>query len=386
MMPLKSLLVSTLVKEGLGAYSGRTVRRWIKNGTLKTEVVDNQEYVSFKDNSTLLRAMLFREPRRRLNVYAPEDLPAYSTWHDAFDCLVWLLCVQYTTPDAARTRRFRLDHLLAAYLKAGESNRKRIKLCYEPHTKRSTKRARQDLLRGWYHELAYSLPLRHTTLEISSGAITDGLDASASRFAFPTWRIVSNYYSAYFMIRSATALKTSEFRQQEHRSSLNAFKANLASPLRPVLWRYPLGIEVRRSHNGFVTDGIEKQQDHLKFAYCRHPRDPHRTPAELQDKLTQLYLRQAKLTGSHSYGLMDLLRDFRVWANYQDIDNLVKLRSRAYKAYLDRNLAIILFFVCSLAELSYISVVGPGRFLNRLQQLYDFVTRDNEIIARTFPS
>lgn len=379
-----AISVEEFKRRGFGGYSARTISRWIDAGKLTTQVIDGERFVPLDINHDVVISMLKRKPRRQLEVWAPDDLPHYSSWHDLLDSLVWLLCVVYSSPDSIRKKRPRLDSMLAEYLNRANASPRNVQRAFHGTRKPSRTRSAKDLQRGWYHELSFAYPLRSVSLDLSGNAVTDCLASSADRFAFPTWRIVACYYAAYFFMRSAVTLKTGEFRIQEHQAAISAFKNNLASPLQDSLWQYPLSLAaMREGDKATIRPGLPDQL-HLRYAYARHPRDPFRSPDELHECIGRRYRRRLAHSAGDCYGLFDMLRDFRVWANYQDVDNLLKLRSTGYKAYLDRNLSVLLFFVAAVSEVCHIAIVGPNAYVRRLQKFYNAIAGENASLSRAF--
>lgn len=375
------------LKSGWGGYADSTLRHWIRTGKLISKTVDGRTVIPLSENSRVLAEMLHRKPRTTATVaWAPEALPNYGTWHDALDCNVWLLCVHYGSKELLRRKGGRLDLMLANYLRSGKVNLRRIRAAFSSTMKPNRSKSRMDLHRGWYHELAFATPLRAETLDLSASAVTRSIESSCSRLAFPTWRIVSAYYSLYFFIRSASLLKTSAFRLEEHQAAIRAFTNNLAGPLGTTLWRYPLSLTVRRTTLGINCAPDPPASPHAKYAYSLHPRYPHRTPNELGRVLRGLYRKRLGMNPGDCYGLIEFFRDFRVWANYQDVDNLLKLQNGGFKAYLDRNLSVLLFFIAMVGELSYLAVCGQHRYLSTLQQFYESVTADSTSARVAFSS
>src|SRR5205085_8990121 len=109
-----------------------------------------------------------------------------------------------------------------------------------------------------------------------------------------------------------------------------------------------------------------------ELGYARHPCPPHRSGRQIVDHIYQVFTERGR-TGAKPtrYGLFDYLHDFRVWANYLDIDNLLSLWGEGYKAFLDHNLALFLFFIGAMAAVCYMSVLGPAEYVAQLQGLYD---------------
>jgi len=74
-----------------------------------------------------------------------------------------------------------------------------------------------------------------------------------------------------------------------------------------------------------------------------------------------------------AYTLFDYLHDFRIWANYLEIDNLLSLAGEGYKSFLDQNLSLVLFFFGGFAELSFISIFGENSYAKSLRRFFNLV-------------
>ena len=75
----------------------------------------------------------------------------------------------------------------------------------------------------------------------------------------------------------------------------------------------------------------------FKITIPRHPREPQRTPLEIYENIRQVFQKRAqRRTRLDRYTLFDYLHDFRIWANYLDIDNLLSLRGEGYKSLLNK--------------------------------------------------
>lgn len=82
--------------------------------------------------------------------------------------------------------------------------------------------------------------------------------------------------------------------------------------------------------------------------------------------------------------LFDFLHDFRVWANYQNIDDMLNLWGIGYKAFIDQNLSLILFMIGGISELAFIAVQGADQYIQSLQKLYDLFATNNPQLEREF--
>lgn len=191
----------------------------------------------------------------------------------------------------------------------------------------------------------YSLPSKTSTLGLSFKDVESNKRTATERFAFPSWRISMAYYSAYFFLRSITLQKQANLRLQEHSATVNSFKNNVLPTLSRVIWKFPFDISYTPVTRFTQGKSVIKQIPHLKHAYCSHPRPPQRLPFQLCKHVHQVFRnRGTRGAKSFSYTLFDYLHDFRVWANYLEIDNWLSLSGEGYKSFLDQNLSIILFF------------------------------------------
>jgi hypothetical protein len=123
-----------------------------------------------------------------------------------------------------------------------------------------------------------------------------------------------------------------------------------------------------------------------KYVYANHPRAPYSNPLKLYRTTRLVFKKKSKNhnKGNDKYTLFNYLRDFRIWANYQDIDNLLGLRGPGYKGFIDQDLSILLFFLGGISEICYISVFGEARYLNQLQHLYDIFACNNDQLVKNF--
>jgi hypothetical protein len=242
-----------------------------------------------------------------------------------------------------------------------------------------------DLKRGWYNELAFIYPLKNATLGISFREITENLKISSTRFSFPSWKITECYYSSYFYFRAIAQFKNPNFRIQEHKATLSSFKNNALDSLKKTLWKFPLDIEYRPKTKYFTSKSLAGQLKYLKYKYSYHPRTPNLSPLEITKHIYSNFQKRGRSFNKPShYTLFDFLLEFRIWANYLDIDNLLSLYGEGYKGFLDQNLSLILFFIGGLTELIYISVFGEKQYLKELQELYTLFAKNNSDIKDSF--
>jgi hypothetical protein len=80
----------------------------------------------------------------------------------------------------------------------------------------------------------------------------------------------------------------------------------------------------------------------------------------------------------------DYLHDFRVWANYLDIDNLLSLWGSGYKTFIDQNMTTLLFFIGGMSEIGYMSVFGGEKYSEQLQSMYSLFIANNPELENEF--
>lgn len=362
-----------------------SVYSWIKKGKLtairdkgKLTIPHDELYSSFVTEFIKKKYDVEPEP------YFPDELLAYSDWHQTLDYFSWLFKVCYSHPNDLKKKQFNIRVIFENYLTSNKIDLKKIKGQFNSSDIK-IKGITDDFKRGWYNELAYIYPLKNATLGISFREVTENLKISATRFSFPSWKITECYYSSYFYIRSIALYKNPNFRIQEHKATLNTFKNNALDGLKKTLWKFPLDIEYKPKTKYFASKTIAGQLKHLKHNYSRHPRIPNLLPLEIVKDIYSNFQKRGKTFNKPMhYTLFDFLLEFRIWANYLDIDNLLNLYGEGFKGFLDQNLSLILFFIGGMTELIYISVFGEEQYLNELQNLYTLFAKNNSDIKDNF--
>lgn len=367
--------------------SSTTVRKWIRGGQLAASKTSGRYSIPRDENVDFIVAQLKKKYERPEEPWVPADLATYADWHTVIDELVWLLKVTFAEREALKKRDFRLDRLLQRHLERNVGSLRNVRSSFLPSPTLPRGFVEDDLLRGWYNELSFAFPLRSSTLGLRFRDVEANKKDAESRLMFPSWRFIQAYYAIYFYARCLSQMKTSTFRLERHGATLNTFGHGVLAACESTVWPWPLSIRhspgrrVRRS-----TLPI-RQLPHLQYGYARHPRAPYRTPQESYEYVRVQLRKRALSRGKDStYTLVDFLYDFRVWANYRDIDSLLALWGPGYRAIIDMNLSVLLFFIGSAAELAFAAAVGETAYLDQLQHLYDaFVSRDRHLRIE-FPS
>jgi hypothetical protein len=357
-----------------------TIYSWIKSGRLKTTGDGGKLAIRFTDNEAFLLERMREYWKKPTRAYVPEALKRYAKWHQVLDAMAWLVKVSYSEKEQIKKKQFRLDSLLANYLSTHNITLRDIRIALQPDTTAKQIPITDDLKRGWYNELAFALPLKPATLGVSFRDLKTNERRSVERFAFPSWRIAMAYYSSYFYLRSITLHKQPELRLREHGATIASFKNSALGPVSKGLWQFPFDIGYSPISLGRNRRRPAIDVRSLTHKYCSHPQPPHRSPAQLVNFVYQTFRRNGRKGRKPKlYTLFDYFHDFRVWANYLEIDNLLSLAGKGYKGFLDQNLSLLLFFIGGFAELTHISVFGEAAYESSLKDFLKLVVHSDTI-------
>ena len=278
-----------------------------------------------------------------------------------------------------------MEQLFYSYLRVNRVTVGRVSHELASPSRATLKAVSDDLKRGWYNELAFLVPLKPSTLGLRHTDLELNLESSNERFAFPSWRIAQAYYAVYFYLRALTSIKFGGFRYEEHNATLATFKNSVLEALERSIWYFPLNIGYVPGKRAARKRFLNAQWPHLRFRYCLHPRPPHHSPLELFENVHGFFKRQGKgRSREMRYTIFDFLRDFRIWANYQDIDNLLSLRGSGFRAFLDQGLSLLLFFIGGVSEVAFLAVYGQDEYLGLLEGYYDLLRGSNAALFETF--
>jgi hypothetical protein len=363
-----------------------TIYNWIKAGRLEATKTNGRLVVPDTANN---RAVIFQEFERARSrpaaAWVPQGIKGYDKWHQVLDEFMWLLKVCYSDKLSIKRRVFRLDALFRKYMLAANVSIKKVRNTFASQSASPNLLVIRDLMRGWYNELALAFPTRPSTLRQSYADIELNKPSSNVRMAFPSWRITTAYYAFYFYLRAITLIKQSGFRLEEHGTTIQCFKNGVVRPLGQTLWRFPFDITYSPKSRTRMSRLLCRTIPHGQFVYCRHPRAPHRSPIESYKHVANRFRakgRSAKLPAM--YTVFDYMHDFRVWANYADIDNMLSLHGVGYKTFLDQNLSMLLFFVGGIAEICVMAALGSHNYLRQLQRFYDVFASNNPELEPAF--
>lgn len=360
-----------------------TIYSWIKKGKVNALKESNSYSIISDDKlNAIISDHTYRE--YKYETYVPNELKDYEYWHQFLDNFTWLIKISYSTKEDIKKKKFRLDTIFQRYLMDNSITLKKVKGIYNsPIEKKEI--ICGDLNRGWYNELAFVYPLKNSTLGLSFKDIELNYEVSSERFLFPSWSIVKAYYSIYFYLRSISLMKNPTFRIQEHKSSINTFKNSLLPKLKERLWKFPFNIEYKPGVRVYRNKTFLNKLDYKDYEYCKHPRPPYLSPAQLFEEVYKTYSKRGKSFRRPShYTLFDFFLEFRIWGNYLDIDNLLALYGKGYKGFLDQNISLILFIIAGISEISTIAKQGEDEYLNLLQKFYDLFALNNSTLKNSF--
>jgi len=366
------------------SISPSTIYRWIREGKLNSQKSGRRVFVIRDDTFFSFLSEMLEWNYDKNDAYIPDELLQYEYWHQNIDYFSWLLKICYSSKEDIKRKRFRIDKIFQNYIKINKITINGVKNLFNKSVQRKNE-VFEDLKRGWYNEMSFSFPLKDSTLGCSFSDIYNNYDISSDRFQFPSWKIVMSYYSVYFYLRTITLMKNSTFRLKKHTATLNCFKNNVIPVISKSLWGFPLNIEYNPNKRIYRNKILLSKLEYSKYRYCSHPRSPNLSPIDIFESIVKQFTKNGKKFSIKSqYTIFDFLLEFRIWANYLDISNLISLYGKGYKGFLDQNLSLILFIISGIAEISVIAKFGENEYLKSLQEIYDTFALNNSQIRRNF--
>ena len=362
-----------------------TVRNWIANNKLRAEKHNGKYLIPFEGNNDFIVDRIKKKHEKPYLPYIPDELTEYNKWHELIDELSWLFKVLYSDKEEIKAKYFRADHLFVKYLRNNEVTLDSLRSAFLNKNRINSSMVTDDLKRGWYNELSFVVPIKKSTLGLSFKDIDINNKISDLRFSFPSWKIVSCYYAIYFYLRGITLQKEPNFRIREHGAAIAAFKYNLLPSLEKHIWKFPLNISWAPSIRIYKKHMLVYSEQYLQNRYCFHPRAPYKSPVEIFESIYKTFKKRGQTRIKHiQYTLFDYLHDFRIWANYIDISNILALWGKGYKGFLDQNLSFLLFIIGGISELCYMSVHGQEKYIHNLQKLYYLFALNNPSLEKDF--
>jgi len=125
---------------------------------------------------------------------------------------------------------------------------------------------------------------------------------------------------------------------------------------------------------------VPQHPKHTEFHYASYPREPGKSIADIDYEMIKAF--QFISNARRPASLLDLLYEFRLWANYTGVRSILKLTDGGYLGFLMKNLATLVFFAGGIAELATIRALGEGRYLAILGKFQRDYVEKNERFAR----
>ncbi len=277
------------------------------------------------------------------------ELINYHPFHDFLDRYSWLIKLYYSDKEDIKRKRYRLDVLFQNFIIKNKFSLE--KLAQQIGTSGNDSKVIFHLQKGWYNELARSVPLSTDFLSIGTRIKGSVADATAV-----SWNITQTYYSIYEYTNSLAFLFEQNINTRQHRKPTNIFTNGTLDKLKKHSLFYPFFLSSQNS-------GPTKYPPHCDFEYASYPRDHSKKLKDINNDVAKAFKRLSKDNKGHHMSLVDFLYEFRVWANYTGVETIIKLRNGHLLEYLYKNLATINFFVGGIAELSALAKLGEEKYL-----------------------
>lgn len=298
--------------------------------------------------------------------YCPE-LIDYLVFHDFVDRFCWLIKLWYAPKEVIKKRTYRIDTLFQYFIRKNKFDIKQLsKLIGKANSK---DKYSFHLKKGWYNELVRSVPLKSKYLKIGTN-IDEEID---NRYAIG-WNIVQSYYSIYEYCNSLVFTNNSCLDTKQHNKSIQYLNNNLLNKFSNKIAPYPFNIKYpNKDKISNLRGGIDK---HLKYKYARFPRDLQKDITGIERDIIKYYKHSYEGKGIISF--VNLLHEFRIWANYLGIDVVTQLREGFLLSYLYRNLGMLCFFYGGISEIMAIAFLGENEVIDMLEELYNKYILEND--------
>lgn len=281
--------------------------------------------------------------------YCPE-LINYHPFHDFLDRYCWLIKLFYSDTDNIKKKKYRLDVLFQNFISKNNFSLEKLSDQLKT-TKGNEAKIIFHLQKGWYNELARSLPLNPEYLKIGTdlkGSVADSTSVS--------WNITQTYYSVYEYTNSLAFIFNKKIDTAQHRKSTNIFNNSVLNTIKKNVFFYPFFLSSQNTSPG-------KYPIHSKYKYASYPRDITKNIESVNKDVIKAFKRLSKENNDTPVSLVDFLFEFRVWANYTGVDTIIKLKNGHLLEYLYKNLGIINFFTGGISELAVIAKLGEEKYI-----------------------
>lgn len=322
----------------------------------------------------------------------------YLQNHVIIDDFVWMLKLNYSDKDTIKRKKYRKDILFQEYIRENKISIKKIKNTLISDNGDKSKFI-YYLKQGWYNELASEYPFSADCMNIGTSIEEDENQWKID--LFPSWYIVKNYYTVYSYYTSLVFTKNKNIRTNEHRKPTQYFNSSLIKPYSKAVLFYPFCISYPQIEK---IEKIRKEsRDLWKYNYALCPRSIGNTKKkfnsiqeyidsisskkekndffnierEYLNGLDELY---KKLGQKAAINIVDVLYNFRVWANYVGSDTILELKGGGYTRFLERNLSTISFFLAGICELVAIAYLGEEEYSKLFYDFYNNFIKERNLI------
>lgn len=296
------------------------------------------------------------------------DFVDYLFFHNVIDKFCFAAKAHYASRDIVKRRKYRLDTLFQSYLIANGVSLDTAPLAAPSPDLRE--RIEHHLGKAWHNELVRSDPLLPDYLTIGvqlsnwKGPGTGGLAA---------WNVVQSYYAVFEFFSAVAAVYSPLLKVDGHKKLSKTFNSQVLGKAKNEILFYPFNLSSRTS-TSTLTHPM-----HCKFHYSSYPREPGMLVSDIDFELVKAF----QLIGKKgTASVLDLLYEFRLWANYTGVNTILRLNDGGYLGFLMKNLATLVFLAGGIAELTALRALGETAYLKILRRFQDDFINRNERFAR----
>lgn len=347
------------------------------------------------------------------------DLSEYMFFHNTIDEFIWLIKLAYSPAEHIKKRKYSVNVLFQHYIKNSLDFSKIVRNISSPKAN-NPDRFIYYLKQGWYNELAAAYP--YSSLQDNAGtniALIEDRDSWQTEL-FPSWAITKVYYSIYDYYNALLFTHTVDCNTYKHRNSTNHFNNVLLEKFGTILLKYPFNIMVSDKEYS-VKDFRLFDRKEWKYKYASYPRELNydrkyisskidmdaATPEELESMLELIkenhfsqapsiydvenqYYNNLKCVRSAlkckaPVNIVDLMYQFRTWANYTGSGTYIDLQKGGYLRYLQKNLYTLNYFFGGISEIAAIAYLGEEQFTKVFNEFYkSYIETREEIVSKWY--
>jgi hypothetical protein len=315
---------------------------------------------------------ILKSPKHFLYEYHPE-LKEYLQFHDIIDRFAWMIKLSFSPTHVLKNRRFRIDELFQYFL---------FELDFKPEvikkkligTDCSKEKFKFHLLQGWYNEIASDFPFAQ---DFNIGSHLEYENEDFESQIFPSWKIIKSYYSIYSYFTAFVFTEDKNLKTLEHRKPSMYFNRHQLSKYSNIILKFPFNIYYKKKLSKSTFLDKFKREWKYKYAQCpRGDKSIFELEKDFRENLKQIFIKKAN--DNDIFTILDVMYEFRVWANYQGIDTITRLKNGGLLLFLERNLYVIKFFIAGITELVAISLLGEEEFTKLFEEFYLEYIKEND--------